>query len=611
EQLKIDDLPPGRLMWVLGNGMQLRPDFTIRVNDEDVKSKLDKGAAVTWDFGSPEVQDAINNRWAENDDEERRIPIANSGGAKGLDPAHPQKTVPYVDFAHLGRVWGLVRLFDDTLLSHRSADHGRSHGFFLLVRGRLVNPDDEKLYASDPSFQTFYRSQFVINADQLDESLLADRQRLRQDEAIRELSLLQRALLGMARVTIEARDDQRDEEQTTRSILPVASRMYYRDPINALLARVPVEDARDFDPAGVGVERRPLGSDQPLSVVAFDAGAFHVNSSHPYYAALQSRAGQSRAAREFLRAFDLFAISERLLEGHLLELGISDEAVTEIVQWREGLFKRLALSYEAAPELIQEMHRTSYTGGEAFELSLAKVFGDMGFTAMHDGASGKKDVLVLAAVGREGYRFTIEAKGSNGSVSNDAAAVGAAASHRDAAGAEHALIVARTFAGFGPARDQECAVLDECRSTGGVSVIELDAVERMHASIAKYSYPLVQIKDVVCTLETPAHKISRIEGLEKPAKDFDYPTLLDQIWSRQNHEALDDLVPYRSVFQQEGWRDTMDMDDFARRLVALETLAAGRIQLKRQAELVGLRQAPELILEQMHKTLEGLGHNVG
>jgi len=91
--------------------------------------------------------------------------------------------------------------------------------------------------------------------------------------------------------------------------------------------------------------------------------------------------------------------------------------------------------------------------------------------------------------------------------------------------------------------------LDECRSTGGVSIMELDAVERMHTSIAKYSYPLVQIKDVVCTLETPAQKISRIEGLETPAKGFDYPTLLDQIWSRQNDEAVDDLVHGATVIR--------------------------------------------------------------
>ena len=157
-----------------------------------------------------------------------------------------------------------------------------------------------------------------------------------------------------------------------------------------------------------------------------------------------------------------------------------------------------------------------------------------------------------------------------------------AASHRDAAGAEHALIVARTFAGFGAARHQECAVLDECRSTGGVSIKELDAAERIHRSIAKYSYPLVQIKDVVCTLETPAQKISRIEGLETPARDLTIRrcwiksgpgrTMRRQtIWSR-----IDPCSSSKDGGTPRTWSTL-----HAGRPVALETLAPGRIQLTR------------------------------
>ena len=72
----------------------------------------------------------------------------------------------------------------------------------------------------------------------------------------------------------------------------------------------------------------------------------------------------------------------------------------------------------------------------------------MGFSARHDGGSGKKDAIVVATVGPESYSFTVEAKGSGGDVDNAAADVGAAANHRDLAEAEHALIIARKFAGF-------------------------------------------------------------------------------------------------------------------------------------------------------------------
>lgn len=51
EDLRNDDLPVGRLMWILGNGMPLRPDFMVRVNEDEVQSKLAKKAQLTWNLG--------------------------------------------------------------------------------------------------------------------------------------------------------------------------------------------------------------------------------------------------------------------------------------------------------------------------------------------------------------------------------------------------------------------------------------------------------------------------------------------------------------------------------------------------------------------------------
>lgn len=620
EKLKVPDLPPGRLTWVLGNGMPLRPDFSIKVNGEAVRSRLEKKAEVDWDFGSKEVVDAVNSRWRDavkdgtvrSSTESDRETGVEYGRETGLDPASPRKEVPFVQFPNLGQVWGRVRLFDETLFKFRAHDHGRSHGFFLIVRGRLVNPDDEKLFNPDPSFQSFYRSQFILFADDLDEALLADRQRLRLDERVQqELEILQKALSGIARTTIEERDRKQDEDQSTRSVLPMGSRIHYRDPLNALLFRAPVEDVADFDPAEVTVERRELGEDEPISVVAFQENAFHVNSRHPYYSAIGKRTGQSRAAREFLRTFDLFAISERLLEGHLFNVGISENEIKEIVEWRESLFRRLAASYEKTPEMIGEMRRASYVGGRGFEKALCAVFEDMGFSAEHDGGSGKRDAFVVATVGNESYNFTVEAKGSRGDVDNRTANVGGAANHRDQVEAEHALIIARKFAGFATGPDRDVALLKECRATEGVSIMELDSLEKIHSAISRFSYPLPLLRDVFMTLESPRDKLSRIDGLVKPVEGFDFLKLLNQIWKRQRSSALGDTVAYKSVFQEDGWREQkMEFKDFQRRLVALDTLAAGRIQVDTKKREVYLRQSPDLILDQIEKSLRGEGHDV-
>ena len=613
EALKVDDLPSRRLMWVLGNGMPLRPDFAIKVNEDEVESKLNKQATTHWTFGSKEVVEAVTNRWQDAMTKEGLSPIVEFGSRVGLDPNVPSRDISFVRFAHLGLVWGHVRLFNETLLKYRAADHGRSHGFFVVVRGRLLNPDDEQLFLPDPSFQTFYRSQFILHTDDLDDKLLADRQRLRKDEpVVQELELLQRILAGIARTAVEAQDEERETSQSTHSILPVSSRTYFRDPLNALLLKAPIEDVSDFDPATVGVERKHLGENARISEVALKEGEFHVNTGHPYYSALAKRAGQSRAAREFLRTFDLFAISERLLEGHLLDIGFPEKDVTEIVEWREGLFRQLANSYDRAPEIVAEMYRTSYVGGREFEKALHGVFEEMGFSAHHDGDRGKKDILVIATVGPESYDFIVEAKGSKGDIGNEAAKVGAAANHRDQVRAGHAVVVARKFSGFGAGRDDaDAAVYQECKSTGGVSTMEVEALEEIYLAITKFSYPLPLLRDVFTTLETPARNLARIEGLTKPAEGFDYSDLLERIWQRQGGAARGDVVPYRSIFQDGRWKkEGMDFQEFQRRLVALDTLAAGRISMNTNREHVYLRQSPDLILAQIEKSLRGEGHDI-
>lgn len=79
---------------------------------------------------------------------------------------------------------------------------------------------------------------------------------------------------------------------------------------------------------------------------------------------------------------------------------------------------------------------------------------------------------------------------------------------------------------------------------------------------------------------------------------------------RQGREAAGDSLPYKSVYQQGHWRVEMEFADFERRLTALDTLAAGRVQLLAGNKEIYLRQSPDLILAQMEKSLRGEGHDI-
>jgi hypothetical protein len=56
-------LTGGRLRWVLGNGMPLRPGFRVWVDDEEVEPKLGKDAATAWDLSEPKLLSALDSAW--------------------------------------------------------------------------------------------------------------------------------------------------------------------------------------------------------------------------------------------------------------------------------------------------------------------------------------------------------------------------------------------------------------------------------------------------------------------------------------------------------------------------------------------------------------------
>jgi len=602
-----EELTPKRLAWVLGTGMPLRPDFNVSVNDEAVTPKLEANAKISWDFRSDEIRQNIQSLWKEsvkNGDVEGDIRF---GEEKGLDMTRPGAKVPYVEFPNLKKVFGDVRLFGEPQVKGKAADTGRSHGFFIFVRGRLLNPDNDKLLLKEPSFGSFYRSQFILNIDGLDEDLLADRERLSQNTPrVAELNIIQTAVYRATRTKIESDDDKTAEQAKTVSLLPIRSREYYREPMTAFLTKTEALDGATFDIGKPEINRVPVGYDEPLAVFSSEKGEFQVNTSHPFYVALEKRMGGGKKAREFFRAFDLFSVSERLLEGHLYSVGITDDQIQHIIQWRDGLFRELAINYDkVSSDLAIDLTNASYQSGKPFEEAVANILQDMGFRCERDGASGKKDVLLVATIGAESYTLTFEPKGCVSALPNDKAEVSGAASHRNEAGAEHAIIVAREFVGFGKNQDREdAAVLKECKESEVVSVMTVEALINLHEAIDKFGYPLDLLKEVFCEIETPKKKLERIQKLKMPTEDFDYKALLDELWNRQGGEASEDLVPYKHVYQTTPkWKKTMDFEDFQRRLTALETMSNGRLLLKLEQREVVLKQSPEKIVEQVERSL--------
>ncbi|GAA4807997.1 hypothetical protein GCM10023200_52090 [Actinomycetospora chlora] len=590
--LKGAELKPGRLRWVIGNGMPLRPDFRVFVEETEATPRILKGALQDWKINDPLVVDALRAVWS----------AARKDGHVQGDLPDPT-TDGELTFPKLGTVTASVRLFEESLYKPGS-DDARSYGFFILVRGRLINTDDEKFLLDDPNYGTFYRSQFVIDADGLDAELLADRERLRRDTpATRELAAIQRGLFRAARAWLNKNDEETSARERPESRLPTHSRDLFREPIQALLDLLPEGQQPAVNLDDPTIATASMATSDRLGVFDSTSGSLNVNESHPFYQVVKSRAGRGRRADKVMQAFELLAVAEKLTEGHLYAAGVKDDVVEDLFSWRDRLFRALALAYDRnAEDVVLELRAASIPGAARFEDAVAEAFQYMGFIATRDGGSGKKDVLAIAPIGPGEKRFIVEAKGSQEAVGNVTAAVGGAAAHRDAVGATHALIVAREFTGW--RNGDEAAILRECRAAKGVSVVQVETLVQLMRAVDEYSYPLSLIADALFEIEEPEAKDERIKHLTNPLDQFNYRLVLEDIWMRQQHESAQDVVPIRTMWQgNPEWRRGMELDDFLNRLVALERLAGGLLRVELPQQNVMMQQSPEVVAHHIQVAL--------
>jgi uncharacterized protein YjiS (DUF1127 family) len=598
-------LPPGRLRWVLGNSMPLRPDFKVEVDDKAVVPRLGKDAMVSWDLDEEKVKQALETAWKEAKDD-GSVDGDIAFGASREDPDGAEK--PAVQFPALGLVSAELNLFANSLQREGESKDERSYGFFVMVLDRLLNAEDAQLYLAPPSYGTFYRMQAIIRADGLDADLLADRGRLRDSVRVAELKVLQQGLYRAARGEIERRDEKREEAEAAYHLLPTRDRRLFREPLSALLMQTegaPAIEAFKFDTPAL--EREDLPEDEPMSILAEDGSGFRINTAHPFFKTLREEVGTGQKAERAMRAFELLAVSERLLEGHLYDIGMSREQVQQVLAWRDDLLRQLAVRFRNHPDdVIAEVYTESHKGKKRFEIALAKLFNLMGFVATRRGLSGQEDVLVVGPTGPSETRFIVDAKSSKKPLPNDDAEIGPALGHlANVDGASVAIVVAREFVGFQQGGDP--AILRDCReaSTGEnkVSVVDVPTLKALYQAVHRWSYPLDSILPVLQEVETPEEKRQRIEELANPIEHFDHKTLLDHIWDRQQKQASGDVVPYRALWQEQYRDDVQDFQDFKRKLIALETMSGRLIQLS-DDDNVCLVQSPDIIAQHIQRSLE-------
>jgi hypothetical protein len=168
---KAQDIKSGRLKWVLSTALPLNPGFALWFNGEALESSKQKGERIwTWTIGESDTKE---KRW-------RYKSVTREVEVDGT-----KQKVPGVALDHAGFISGSAELFAESLQRGKSEDWDRSHGFFVRVRGRLVNIEDTDAgITTELHHGTFTRFRMVVDADGLDPYIASPRESFQDSDAL-------------------------------------------------------------------------------------------------------------------------------------------------------------------------------------------------------------------------------------------------------------------------------------------------------------------------------------------------------------------------------------------------------------------------------------------
>ena len=444
------EIERGRLRWILRSALPLSDEFLLWFNNEKLESSKAEGT-VDWEFTIGEDDSKLDN-WPYKD----KTVTGNDGPGIQLDTA--------------GVIRGKAQLFEHSLKRGKSEELGRSHGFFVKVRKRLVNLDDET-FGIDVELHhgVLTRFRMDVSADGLDAHLASPRESIQESAALTEVQAYLLNVFNRARTVRN-----KLEEEGDKDLLAVAERIAAPPPalstaplrrvlrravdgdvaLTALLALD--EDA--LDSAREAIESHdtllqlvliePLGHEKPL--VRYDVAkrAAIVNANHPFV----NNYLDVHGAAEPLR---LVGVTELLTQIYMVDEDIDPGLVVKILDRRDEFLRALVNIHPRSAPVVARQLRDASGLRDELEDAVADALETLGFEVTRIGGKGEPDGIARAHLGaREidggttDYSMTYDSKSSKHDAIKAATAnTDALKKHRQKHEANYTLLVAPGFEG--------------------------------------------------------------------------------------------------------------------------------------------------------------------
>ncbi|WP_433537211.1 ATP-binding protein [Micromonospora sp. CA-249363] len=603
-------ISPGRLRWVLRTAMPITQEFRLFLNGEEVtSSKLDYETIAEFN-----ISDLPPERLKQL---EEKTGIEWSATSDGLRSSlFPNK------------ISGQVVVTKKSLYEGKSADLTRSHGFFVRVRGRLIDEDNALAGVAPRAYEVFYRFRADVNADDLDSEITAAREAVGLSPRRTALTSVLTEVLNEARTRYEKVVNDRHQKQANknepdRNYVPPR---HVEMPVADVLATNQENGADPGTDADEGwFYLRPPTDTSVLDLIT---KLYETETRNPYEYSIESLGPGGRLVqfhpdvRRFVlnedhilfisfgddpRALDLlkdFATAEALLEIYLRGANVSPHLIGEILERRDLLMRSLAREQINSPAAIAASLRDAVSSERDLEVAVIIAARALGFVAKHLSGSERPDGVARFRDHAVGDRkIILEAKSSVHVPSLGAIDFGGLHQHVNDEKADGCLLVAPDYPGS--SREDDSAASKRAEALR-ISCWTVEQLARVVECMDKRDITARDILRIVESAFTPASVAAAVDAL---LADPTHPSQAVAGAILRALRELDRLVPHRTrsldMLIPEIARQGIDPINAVRVEEALRALAAAsrgaltimkndRIQLNTAVEELERRVNPWL-----------------
>lgn len=527
----------------------------------------------------------------------------------------------------LGRITGFSEVYENILTEHID----RSHGFFVYVRERLINPYDSHFGISANRLRhgSFSRFRMVVHIDSLDEELRSSRETVRDTQLKLHAQTFLIAAFNIARNFLqELEQSQTPGMRAALRIKQTPGSLTYRPVIGLLkaglagdsspkLLRFPKDLSGKQADAFIAtvaskaekdgglscrIEQAELSADAGIAIFDIETETLFINMLHPFVAAYRE---------DFERddTLNLLCMAEVLTETYLYNIGLEDSQVSEAMTMRDELLRQLARSMKRTANLLARDLLDSRTDQERLEKEVVAAFDSLGFDAVHIGGKGRPDGIASAHLSAfqgkpRKYQVSLEAKSKEipGRKVEDLN-IARIASHRDRSGCEHAVVVGADFSlsatDIALVADARANKIQTQKSMTLIRVHDLAKLVRLRALLHT---GLDRLKELFDTCVSPGEsadwvaKLAKEKHVRPPYRD-----ILEVIWQLQR-EVPGEAVEFSAVTTALRMQRSISLMK-----AELINLCKAMEQMAREVVVrdntVELKQRPDKIIETAGDTL--------